>query len=75
MLTANTAYYVAVPAYIFDAAVNALGDRFDGTINQLDTWVKENMEPSQFIEYLEAPVKASKSKRYASRCLWTAYLA
>lgn len=72
-VAAKTPYMIAVPSDIFEAAKVMLGDAFDGTVNQLDKWVYENL-PDRFIEYIEAPMKARRS-RNSSRYVWTAYLA
>lgn len=66
----QTAYYVPVPEDIWTAAKTMLGKQFDGTVNQLDRWVYDNL-PDRYLEYLKAPMKANRNR---SRFIWTAYI-
>lgn len=74
MITANVtekrAYYVPVPADIWEAARVVLGDRFNGTVNQLDQWVRDCL-PHRMEDYLASHLGA---KRKPQQYVWTAYL-
>ena len=70
ILTAVATYQVAVPADIFQQAEEALGEMFNGTVNQLDTWVKENL-PGRALEYLDSHKQVNE---HPEKFIWTAYL-
>ena len=52
-------YFVPVPFKLWEAAKQALGDAFTGTVNQLDEWV--HSDRSRAYEFYYAPQRVKET--------------
>lgn len=70
----HTVYYTPIFSAIYDKAAKAMyeaGLAFDGTMNELEAWLKAN-DPEAFLASLEG---VPSTKRRSRKVVWIPYVA